>query len=66
MLVSILVTFNTIRLAIYSSREEIEVMRLVGASNRFASGPFIVGRGDVRIFLGFDRDDYFLSDCRLG
>ena len=41
-LVSILVTFNTIRLAIYSSRDEIEVMRLVGASNRFASGPFIV------------------------
>lgn len=41
-LVSILVTFNTIRLAIYSSHDEIEVMRLVGASNRFASGPFIV------------------------
>ena len=41
-LVSILVTFNTIRLVIYSSRDEIEVMRLVGASNRFASGPFIV------------------------
>ena len=41
-LVSILVTFNTIRLAIYSSRDEIEVMRLVGASNRFASGPFII------------------------
>ena len=40
--VSILVTFNTIRLVIYSSRDEIEVMRLVGASNRFASGPFIV------------------------
>ncbi|KKR74679.1 MAG: Efflux ABC transporter [Parcubacteria group bacterium GW2011_GWB2_40_8] len=41
-LVAILVTFNTIRLTIYSSREEIEVMRLVGASNKFASGPFIV------------------------
>lgn len=40
--ISFLVTFNTIRLAIYSSREEIEVMKLVGASNRFASGPFIV------------------------
>lgn len=40
--IAILVTFNTIRLAIYSSREEIEVMRLVGASNKFASGPFIV------------------------
>lgn len=41
-IVSILVTFNTIRLTIYSSREEIEVMKLVGASNRFASGPFVV------------------------
>ena len=40
--VSILVTFNTIRLAIYSSREEIGVMKLVGASNRFASGPFVI------------------------
>ena len=41
-IVSILVTFNTIRLTIYSSREEIEVMKLVGASNRFASGPFVI------------------------
>lgn len=41
-IVSILVTFNTIRLTIYASREEIEVMKLVGASNRFASGPFVV------------------------
>lgn len=41
-IVSILVTFNTIRLTIYFSREEIEIMKLVGASNRFASGPFVV------------------------
>jgi len=41
-LVSVLVTFNTIRLAIYSSREEIGVMRLVGASNSFIRGPYIV------------------------
>jgi cell division transport system permease protein len=37
-----LVTFNAIRLAIYSSREEINVMKLVGASNWFIRGPFII------------------------
>ncbi|MBD3282242.1 MAG: FtsX-like permease family protein [Candidatus Portnoybacteria bacterium] len=37
-----LVTFNAIRLAIYSSREEISVMRLVGANNWFIRGPFLI------------------------
>jgi len=40
--VSILITFNTLRLAIYTSREEISVMRLVGASNTFIRGPFML------------------------
>lgn len=40
--IAILVTFNTIRLAIYSSREEIGIMSLVGASNAFIRGPYIV------------------------
>jgi len=40
--VSLLITFNTIRLAIYNSREEIKVMKLVGATNWYVEGPFIV------------------------
>jgi cell division transport system permease protein len=39
---SILITFNTVRLAIYTTRDEISVMRLVGASNMFIRGPFLL------------------------
>ena len=40
-LVVILITFNTIRLVIYTYRDEISVMKVVGASNWFIRGPFI-------------------------
>jgi len=40
-LASILIAFATIRLAIYTARDEIGVMRLVGASNSYIRGPFI-------------------------
>lgn len=40
--ISVLVIFNTIRMAIFSRREEIYMMRLVGADNTFIRGPFIV------------------------
>lgn len=41
-LLAILIAFNTIRLAIYTSREEISVQRLVGASNWFIRGPYVI------------------------
>lgn len=40
--ISILVIFNTIRMAIFSRREEIYMMRLVGADNSFIRGPFLI------------------------
>ncbi|MEI7765556.1 MAG: permease-like cell division protein FtsX [bacterium] len=41
-ILSIIITLNTIRLAIYISKEEIGVMRLVGASKMRVRGPFMI------------------------
>ncbi len=41
-IVSLLIIITTIRLAIYSSRNEIAVKRLVGAETRYIHGPFMV------------------------
>jgi cell division transport system permease protein len=41
-LITVAITFNTLRLTIYSSREEIQVMRLVGAGQGYIRAPFIV------------------------
>lgn len=41
-LLVILIMYNTVRLAIYSYREEIDIMHLVGASRWFIQGPFVV------------------------
>lgn len=40
-LISILITFNTIRLSMYSRKQEFEIMRLVGASNMYIQMPMI-------------------------
>ncbi len=42
-LVSIIIVFTTVRLTIYIAREEIGIMRLVGASTAYVRAPFIVG-----------------------
>ncbi len=41
-LASLLITFNTIRLAIYTARDEIGIMNLVGASHWYVRGPFVI------------------------
>ena len=41
-IISIAMTFNTVRLAIFTSKDEISVMKLVGANNKYVRGPFVV------------------------
>ena len=43
--IAVLVTFNTIRLTIYNQKQEIEIMRLVGASNWHIRGPYLAEGG---------------------
>lgn len=40
--IAILITYNTVRLTLYSYRQEIEIMRLVGANDTQIKGPFFV------------------------
>lgn len=51
-IVAMIITFNTIRLIIFTARDEISVMRLVGASNLYIRGPFVVSGIMYGIFSG--------------
>jgi len=42
MIVSVVIVMNTIRTAVYHRRKEIEVMKLVGATEWFVRGPFVL------------------------
>jgi cell division transport system permease protein len=73
---SVLITFNTLRLVIYMSRDEISVMRLVGASRGYIRGPFFVAGAiygfisalitlilfyPITIWLGNTTQDFFVG-----
>ncbi|MBA3732973.1 ABC transporter permease [Patescibacteria group bacterium] len=75
-IISILITFNTLRLVIYMSRDEIAVMRLVGASAGYIRGPFFIAGAiygfisaiialilfyPITIWLGSTTADFFVG-----
>jgi len=41
-IISIMIIFNTIQMAIFNRRDELTIMRLLGASTWFIRGPFVV------------------------
>lgn len=42
LLISIMIVYNSVRIAIYSRSDEIEIMRLVGATDFYVRGPFVI------------------------
>lgn len=51
--VSIFIVYNTIRLATFSRRDEIAIMRMCGATSSFISWPFVVEGLIIGVFGGF-------------
>lgn len=51
-IIAILVTFNTVKLSIYTMKDEIDVMRLVGAGSNYIRGPFIVAQALYSLVAG--------------
>jgi len=41
-IISVLIIFNTIQMAIFNRRDELTIMRLLGASTWYIRGPFVV------------------------
>lgn len=50
--ISILVIFNTIRMAVFTRSNEIEIMKLIGATPRYIRGPFLFESALYGVFAG--------------
>lgn len=50
--VSVLIIVNTIRLAIFNRKDEIEIMRLIGANKSYIKGPFLVEAAAYGVVAG--------------
>ena len=48
--VTLFVIVNTIRVAVYARRQEIEIMKLVGATDWFVRGPFVIEGAFIGVF----------------
>jgi cell division transport system permease protein len=52
-LISMLIIFNTIQMAIFNRRDEITIMRLLGATTWYIRGPFVVESGIYGVCAAF-------------
>jgi cell division transport system permease protein len=50
-LAALFIITNTVKLTIYARKDEIEILKLVGATNRFVKIPFLI-EGSIQGFLG--------------
>lgn len=50
--ISILIIFNTIRMAVFTRSDEIEIMKLIGATPRYIRGPFMFEAALYGVFAG--------------
>jgi cell division transport system permease protein len=69
--ISVLIIFNTIQMAIFNRRDELSIMRLLGASRWYIRGPFLVESMLIGIFsaliaLAISKAIFYIASGTLG